>query len=114
MELVDRAYDLASSLPKTETYELGSQIRRAAVSIPANIAEGHGREHLGEYLHHLSIATGSLMELDTLVRVGVRRGMISAPHATALFAAADDVGRMLGGLTRSLKRLRHEHLTPDT
>jgi four helix bundle protein len=50
---------------KNETYGLVNQIQRAAVSVPANIAEGHGRDHLGDYLHHFSVANGSLMELET-------------------------------------------------
>src|SRR5262249_10300713 len=65
MTLVVECYPLASLLPKNEAYGLVSQIQRAAVSIPANIAEGHGRDHLGDYLHHLSVANGSLMELET-------------------------------------------------
>ena len=56
MDLVIMCYRLTSKLPKTEIYGLSSQIQRAAVSIPANIAEGKGRQHLGEYIHHLSIA----------------------------------------------------------
>jgi four helix bundle protein len=54
MDLVVESYEIASLLPKNETYGLVSQIQRAAVSIPANIAEGHGRQHLGNYLHHLT------------------------------------------------------------
>src|SRR5262245_48278962 len=65
MNLVVESYRLANQLPKSELYGLTSQIQRAAISVPANIAEGHGRDHLGDYLRHLSIANGSLMELET-------------------------------------------------
>lgn len=65
MDLVVEAYTLAKQLPKMETYGLVNQIQQSAVSVLANIAEGHGREHLGDYLRHLSIANGSLKELET-------------------------------------------------
>jgi four helix bundle protein len=63
MDLVVDSYKVVNLLPKNEVYGLATQIQRPAVSIPANIAEGHGREPLGDYLHHLSCADGSLMEL---------------------------------------------------
>jgi four helix bundle protein len=72
MDLVVETYGLTNLLPKSETYGLSSQIRRAAASVPANIAEGHGREHLGDYVHHLSVANGSLMELETHILVAGR------------------------------------------
>ncbi len=65
MDLVVESYRLTQLFPRGETYGLTAQIQRAAVSIPANIAEGHGRDHLGNYLRHLSVANGSLMELET-------------------------------------------------
>src|SRR5438046_9425088 len=64
VELVEQVYRFSATFPKCETYGLRGQLREAAVSVPANIAEGHGREHLGDYLHHLSVANGALMELD--------------------------------------------------
>ena len=70
MDLVVESYRITTMLPKSETYGLASQIQRAAASVPANIAEGHGREHLGDYLHRLSIANGSLLELETHILVG--------------------------------------------
>jgi len=62
MDLAVDCYRLSRRLPRSEMYGLSSQMQRSAASIPANIAEGHGREHLGDYLHHLSMANGSLME----------------------------------------------------
>jgi len=74
MALVVESYSVTRLLPKNESYGLIGQIQRAAVSIPANIAEGHGREHLGDYVRHLSFANGSLMELEThfLLRLNLR------------------------------------------
>src|SRR5439155_26987516 len=65
MDLVAECYWITTLLPKNETYGLVNQMQRAAVSVPANIAEGHGRDHLGDYLHHLSVTNGSAMELET-------------------------------------------------
>ena len=70
MDLVEACYKLTKQLPQSEIYGLSSQIRRAAVSVPANIAEGHERRNLGEYLQHLSIANGSLKELETHLLIG--------------------------------------------
>ena len=72
MDLVEQVYRIAKTLPAEERYGLTSQIQRAAVSIPANVAEGHGRTHRGDYLHHLSIARGSLAELETQLAEGER------------------------------------------
>jgi four helix bundle protein len=106
MDLVAESYRLTASLPKTETYGLASQIQRAAVSVPANIAEGHGREHLGDYLHHLSVANGSLMELETHLLLASRLGFVSAREVELLLEKTGEVSRMLSGLIRSLKQSR--------
>jgi len=106
MDLVAESYTLSAKLPKTETFGLASQIQRAAVSIPANIAEGHGREHLGDYLHHLSVANGSLMELETHFLLASRLGFLSATEVEHVLERTGEVSRMLSGLTRSLKQSR--------
>jgi four helix bundle protein len=106
MDLVAESYTLSTKLPKTETYGLVSQIQRSAVSIPANIAEGHGRDHLGDYLHHLSVANGSLMELETHLLLASRLGFASASEIEPLLEKTAEVSRMLSGLTRSLKQSR--------
>jgi four helix bundle protein len=106
MDLVAESYMLSARLPKTETYGLASQIQRAAVSIPANIAEGHGREHLGGYVHHLSVANGSLMELETHLLLCARLSYIPPNEVEGLLERTGEVSRMLSGLTRSLKQSR--------
>ena len=89
-------------------YGLVSQIRRAAVSVPANIAEGHGREHLGDYLRFLSAAKGSLMELQTHVIIAGRLEYFSPAETQRALSVTADIGRMLSGLIARLKS-RAEH-----
>ena len=72
MDLVVVCYQLSEQFPKTEIYGLCSQLQRAAVSIPANIAEGQGRSHTREFLNHLSVAYGSLMEVETHLEIATR------------------------------------------
>ena len=106
MDLVVASYELTKQFPQSELYGLVTQIQRAAVSIPANIAEGHGRDHLGDYLHHLSIANGSLMELETHFLLAERLGYQESEPVNRLLDQTAEVGRMLAGLIRSLKGSR--------
>ncbi|HET7456640.1 MAG TPA: four helix bundle protein [Gemmatimonadaceae bacterium] len=101
-DLVVSAYGVARSLPAAERYELGSQIQRAAVSVTANIAEGNGRQSRREYLHHLSIAMGSLKELESHLLVAVRLYSLPPEDTRISLEACNQVGRMLTLLTRSL------------
>jgi four helix bundle protein len=103
MDLVVESYRLSNLLPKSEMFGLAAQIRRAAVSIPGNIAEGHGRDHLGDYLRHLSIANGSLMELETHFIVMTRLSYAKIEEVDNALDLAGEVGRMLAGLTSKLK-----------
>lgn len=103
MDMVIACYQITKVFPKNEIYGLTSQIQRAAVSVPANIAEGNGREHQREYLHHLSIAHGSLMELETHVLIAGRLEYVETSEVDAILAMTDEVGRMLSGLRKHLK-----------
>lgn len=103
VDLAVECYRLTSRLPRSEMYGLTSQIQRSAVSIPANIAEGHGREHLGDYLHHLSAANGSLMELETHLLISVRLTYLRSEDLKPVLLQSAEVGRMLNGLTSKLK-----------
>lgn len=82
MQLVDQMYQLTSRFPKDETYGMISQIRRAAVSIPVNIAEGYARQHRNEYRQFLHITLGSIAELETLGTIAQRVGLISPLQLT--------------------------------
>jgi four helix bundle protein len=103
IELVDGVYDLSAQLPPSEKFGLVSQMQRAAVSVPANIAEGCGRDSTRDLLRHLSIAQGSLAELRTLLVIIRRRKFVNDDELVALDAFAARVGRMLVGLQRSLR-----------
>ena len=111
VDLVTCCYALTKLLPRSETYGLVGQIQRAAVSIPANIAEGHGREQLGDYLHHLSIANGSLMELETHFVISQKLNYLDVADVDRVLAQSGEISRMLSGLTKKLKEKR---LTPST
>jgi four helix bundle protein len=102
MDLVIESYRLGELLPARERFGLVAQIRRAATSIPANIAEGNGRVHRREYLHHLSMARGSLNELQTLALIAERLGYLPPSELTQFAKLCDSVSRMLTRLRRSL------------
>lgn len=106
VELTVLAYRVTQSFPKTELYGLTSQIRRAAASVAANIAEGAARSGTVELLRFLSIASGSLSEVDTHVEIAVRLGYIS--RRDELDARINRVFRLLTGLTASLKSKERE------
>ena len=111
MDLVVESYKVVNLLPKNEVYSLATQIQRAAVSIPANIAEGHGREHLGDYLHHLSCANGSLMELETHFLIASKLSYMSEPQLELVLRKTAELGRMLAGL---INKLKARAASPDT
>ncbi len=102
MDLVENIYRVTSDWPKEEIYGLTSQVRRAAVSVPANIAEGQGRVGSRELSHHLSIANGSLCEVETLLLIAQRLGHIGALTGEELLAQTTQVARPLGGLMKRL------------
>ena len=102
MDLVISIYRLTAIFPKSEVYGLASQMRRAAVSVPSNIAEGHGLKQTQAYLRHLAIANGSLAELETQLEIANRLGYI-AKGSDQIMEQAHEVGRMLTGLRKSLQ-----------
>ncbi len=102
VDLVVDIYALTRRFPASERFGLSSQIQRSGVSIPANIAEGHGKSGPGHYLNHLSHAQGSLCELETLLTIGNRVGFVRGETHRALSERTDEIGRMLRGLTNSV------------
>jgi four helix bundle protein len=97
---------LTKRITQSEIYGLTSQIRRAAVSIPANIAEGHGRRHLGEYIQHLSIANGSLKELETHLLIAGRLRYVQGEEINRALEDCAEIGKMLSGLIQKLRQRR--------
>ena len=107
MDLVVACYRLTKAFPASELYGLTGQLQRAAVSVPANIAEGQARQHTKEFLHHLSIANGSLAELETHIQIAERLGYIKGRAIQETSLQSDQVARMITGLRKSLKARQH-------
>jgi four helix bundle protein len=102
MDLVELVYNTTRAWPKEEIYGLTSQVRRAVVSVPSNIAEGQGRNSEKEFLHHLYIAYGSLCEVETQLLVAQRLDYLNSDTTRHLLTTSAEVGRLLNGLTRYL------------
>jgi four helix bundle protein len=104
MTLAVEIYRLGRRLPPRERFGFSSQVQRASVSIPANLAEGHSRGSRGDFRRHVSVARGSLAELETHLELVRRIGLISAKETAAAESLAGEVGRMLSALLRRLKQ----------
>lgn len=104
MDLVAQIYANSKDFPREEIYGLTSQLRRAAVSIPSNIAEGQGRRTTADFVRHLSIAYGSLRELETQTLIAARLQYLSITSSQDILKMAGEVGRLLNGLMSSLAR----------
>ncbi len=103
MDLAMTAYRLTESFPSRERFGLAVQLQRSAVSVPANIAEGHERHSRGDFRRHVSIASGSLAELETHLELSVRLGYLSAEFLGEARLLTVEVGRMLSTLLRRLR-----------
>jgi four helix bundle protein len=102
MDLVDAVYALSARFPREELFGLTAQIRKAAVSVPSNIAEGQGRWTTGEFVQFLGVANGSLREVETQVHIAVRQRFATTEAAEPAFRLAAEVCRLIYGLKNSL------------
>jgi four helix bundle protein len=102
MDLVVTVYQMTARLPASEQFGLISQMRRSAVSVPSNIAEGYGRQATGEYRHHLSIGRGSLLELETQLLLCQRLKYLPEPETNSILAEITEISKMLGSLISKL------------
>ena len=103
MQLVGKVYELTGKFPNNELYGIINQMQRAAISIPANIAEGHARSSTKEFLHHISITRGSLAELETFLTLAVQLKYCQQKETDEILKICDEVSRMLSGLRNRLK-----------
>ncbi|MBM3934217.1 MAG: four helix bundle protein [SAR202 cluster bacterium] len=108
MELVEETYKVSLTFPPHERYGLAQQIQRAAVSIPSNIAEGHERHHIKEYLHHLSMAQASLAELETQLLIAIRLKYLTEEQSAMARQTADSLGRQIRALRSTLAKRTSE------
>jgi four helix bundle protein len=104
MDLVTMCYQTTAKFPKNEIYGLSSQLQRSAVSVPANIAEGRQRQHSKEFLQYLSIAYGSLAEVETHIQIAGRLNYLHEDQISNLLLKTAEIGKMLNGLRRSIEK----------
>lgn len=104
MDLVVEVYTATDQFPKRQVYSLTDQIRRAAVSVPSNVAEGQAHFNKREFLHFLRHSSGSLAELETQLLLAERLNYLPGPSAQELLKRVHEVGRILGGLINSLTK----------
>jgi four helix bundle protein len=109
MQLVTDTYKITEVFPKSEMFGLTSQLRRAIVSVPSNIAEGQGRNSTKEFIYHLSVAYGSLMEAETQIQIATNLAYLEQATADKLFNQSAEVGRMLNGLSKSLMQPKSDN-----
>jgi len=102
MELTDQVYRVTAEFPGDERFGLTNQIRRSAVSIASNIAEGASRSSVTDYARFIEIASGSLFELVTQLTIAVRQKFLSNSHFETLYSDSEEISKMLSGLRRSL------------
>ncbi|GHB52195.1 four helix bundle protein [Persicitalea jodogahamensis] len=103
MALVTAIYQTTLNFPNSEQFSLTSQIRRSAVSVPSNIAEGFGRQSLGDYLRFLQIAFGSLFELQTQIEIAANLNYLQKAEFDSLYSQSREIERMMSSLIQKLK-----------
>jgi len=103
MTLAESCYRLTRQFPRDELFGLTSQIRRSAGSVPANIAEGHGRDNTGNFIQHLRVAQGSLKELETHLILAERVGILPSLDSQTVLTSCESLGKMVRALIRSLQ-----------
>ena len=111
LDWAESVYEATAHWPKDERFGLISQVRRAAVSVASNIAEGAARRSTGEFIQFIGMAQGSLAEAETQLLLAQRFGYLPDPEGRALLAASEEISRMLAALSASLKRRRNGSLS---
>lgn len=112
LDMVDQVYAVTRNWPKEEVFGLTNQVRRAAVSVASNIAEGQGRRNSGDFVRFLAIAAGSLMEVKTQLIIGQRQKFLQPAHATPILDAIEEIARMLAGLRKSIEQTKPPRKSP--